>query len=82
MISREEAADRLLYLSEKTWSETNKEVFWMGADALRHLVPKKANSIHTVANSRLGTCPECGFTVVAPYGCPDCLQKIDWSEGE
>lgn len=30
----------------------------------------------------VGYCPDCGHQVEEPYGCPNCLRKIDWSDGE
>lgn len=27
-------------------------------------------------------CPDCGHQVEEPYGCPNCLRKIDWSDEE
>ena len=26
----------------------------------------------------VGYCPDCGHQVEEPYGCPNCLRKIDW----
>lgn len=28
----------------------------------------------------VGYCPDCGHQVEEPYGCPNCLRKIDWSD--
>lgn len=30
----------------------------------------------------VGYCPDCGHQVEEPYGCPNCLRKIDWSDEE
>lgn len=30
----------------------------------------------------VGYCPDCGHQVEEPYGCPNCLIKIDWSDEE
>lgn len=30
----------------------------------------------------VGYCPDCGHQVKEPYGCPNCLRKIDWSDEE
>lgn len=30
----------------------------------------------------VGYCPDCGHKVEEPYGCPNCLRKIDWSDEE
>ena len=30
----------------------------------------------------VGYCPDCGHQVEEPYGCPNCLKKIDWSDEE
>ena len=30
----------------------------------------------------VGYCPDCGHQVEEPYGCPNCLRKIDWSYEE
>jgi len=27
-------------------------------------------------------CPDCGHQVEEPYGCPNCLRKIDWGDEE
>lgn len=31
---------------------------------------------------RVGYCPDCGHQVEEPYGCPNCLRKIDWNNEE
>ena len=28
----------------------------------------------------VGYCPDCGHQVEEPYGCPNCLRKIDWGD--
>lgn len=30
----------------------------------------------------VGYCPDCGHQVEEPYGCPNCLRKIDWGDEE
>lgn len=30
----------------------------------------------------IGYCPDCGHKVEEPYGCQNCLRKIDWSDEE
>ena len=31
---------------------------------------------------QVGYCPDCGHQVEEPYGCPNCLRKIDWGDEE
>lgn len=30
----------------------------------------------------VGYCPDCGHQEEEPYGCPNCLRKIDWGDEE
>lgn len=43
---------------------------------------QKAKKPMHVTNSYFGYCPDCGHKVEEPYGCPNCLRKIDWSDEE
>lgn len=48
----------------------------MAIEALEKQIPKKPiDEYH-----RIAYCPACGELIVDTYCCPECGQKIDWSE--
>ena len=75
------------------WLEELKQYRAIGTpEACQKAVEKqKAKKPMHVTNSyfgyqkhkeHVGYCPDCGQQVEEPYGCPNCLRKIDWSDEE
>lgn len=75
------------------WLEELKQYRTIGTvEECREAVEKqKAKKPMHVTNSyfgyqkhkeHVGYCPDCGHQVEEPYGCPNCLRKIDWSDEE
>lgn len=75
------------------WLEELKQYRAIGTpEACKKAVEKqKAKKPMHVTNSyfgyqkhkeHVGYCPDCGHQVEEPYGCPNCLRKIDWSDEE
>jgi hypothetical protein len=75
------------------WLEELKQYRAIGTpEACQKAVEKqKAKKPMHVTNSyfgyqkhkeHVGYCPDCGHQVEEPYGCPNCLRKIDWSDEE
>lgn len=75
------------------WLEELKQYRAIGTpEACQKAVEKqKAKKPMHVTNSyfgyqkhkeHVGYCPDCGHQVEEPYGCPNCLIKIDWSDEE
>lgn len=75
------------------WLEELKQYRAIGTpEACQKAVEKqKAKKPMHVTNSyfgyqkhkeHVGYCPDCGHQVEEPYGCPNCLKKIDWSDEE
>ena len=75
------------------WLEELKQYRAIGTpEACQKAVEKqKAKKPMHVTNSyfgyqkhkeHVGYCPDCGHQVEEPYGCPNCLRKIDWGDEE
>lgn len=75
------------------WLEQLKQYRAIGTpEACQKAVEKqKAKKPMHVTNSyfgyqkhkeHVGYCPDCGHQVEEPYGCPNCLRKIDWGDEE
>lgn len=75
------------------WLEELKQYRAIGTpEACQKAVEKqKAKKPMHVTNSyfgyqkhkeHVGYCPDCWHQVEEPYGCPNCLRKIDWSDEE
>lgn len=56
--------------------------------AMEKQTAKRPNYVsHSYSNymwhkEHIGYCPDCGHKVEEPYGCQNCLRKIDWSDEE
>lgn len=56
--------------------------------AVEKQTAKRPNHVtHSYSNymwhkEHIGYCPDCGHKVEEPYGCQNCLRKIDWSDEE
>lgn len=56
--------------------------------AMEKQTAKRPNHVtHSYSNymwhkEHIGYCPDCGHKVEEPYGCQNCLRKIDWSDEE